>query len=149
MWGRDSEEPRVSLPTLERLADVVELLPRHRQLFVRYSHGPARDTHEQSRDYESGQVLPGLSVADLQPPPWWTRPAADWVARRVCSYGELAQADPNRYAWVLTGRVVDRGPDHEPLVADVRPVARIGPGALAEAADHYERHFAVGKDSTP
>lgn len=137
------------LPTLERLAEVVDLLPRHRELFVRYSHGPDRDAHETSRDYESGLQLPGLSVADLRPPSWWTRPATDWVARRVCSYQQLGEADPSRFPWVLTGRVVDRGPDHEPLVADVCPVARIGPSALAEAAAHYERHFEVGNDSTP
>ena len=146
-----SSKPTVdeNLVTLDRFADVVDLLSRHENLFVRYSRGPDADEHRNSRDYESGLRLPGLAVADLRPPSWWTRPATDWVARRVCSYADLAQADPSRYPWVLTGRVVDRGPDHEPLVADARPVARIGPSALAEAVEHYQRHFDVGADSTP
>jgi hypothetical protein len=35
---------------------------------------------------------------------------------------------------VLTGRVADRGPDNEPLVADVTPMARLTPSVLEEAA---------------
>jgi hypothetical protein len=135
--------------SLEHLDEVVGLLDHHERLFVRHSKGPDADAGRTSRDYESGLALPGLAVADLRPPDWWSRPAVDWVARRVCSYAELAEADPSRYPWVLTGRVVDRGPDHEPLVADVQPVARIGPKALTEAQEHYERHFDVGNDSTP
>src|SRR5215207_10677134 len=137
------------METLDRLADVVEQLDRHDPLFVRYSRGPQADGNESSRDYESGLDLPGLAVADLRPPSWWTRPATDWVARRVCSYARLGEADSRRYPWLLTGRIVGYGPDHEPLVADVKPIARISRRALAEAAAHYERHFDVGRDSTP
>lgn len=69
-------------------------------------------------------------------------------ARRVCSYARLGEADSSRYPWLLTGRIIDRGPDHEPLVADAEPIARISRRALAEAAAHYERNFDVGRDST-
>ncbi|WP_259608144.1 MULTISPECIES: DUF6098 family protein [Microbacterium] len=33
----------------------------------------------------------------------------------------------DRIAWVLTGRIVGRGPDCEPLLDDVRPVAQLAP----------------------
>jgi hypothetical protein len=67
--------------------------------------------------------MPGLSVTPLHPEPWWTRPLVDWVARRLCKYLELADRTWDRRPWVLTGNVVGYGPDHEPLVDNVRPLA--------------------------
>lgn len=105
---------------LDELADVVAREPA---VFVRYSCGPRRDALHASRDYEAGVDLPGLSVTPLTPEPWWTRPAVDWIARRVCKYMDQADGAPDRRPWVLTGEVVGNGPDHEPLVVDVEPIA--------------------------
>ena len=58
---------------------------------------------------------------------------------------ELDVAD--RYAWVLTGRQVGRGPDHEPLVRSVSPVGRLTRALIDEAATEYRRRFAAGRDS--
>jgi hypothetical protein len=98
----------LTVRTLEGLAGLLALgLDVH----LRYSAGPAADRDATSRDYESGLELPGLATVDLQPPDWWTRPAADWLARQICKYGHLAEQDPERHPWLLTGRVVGRGPE--------------------------------------
>lgn len=147
--GRDGRaaSPNGSLPVAEDLAAVVGLVRDVPDLYVRYSEGPARDAESpRSRDYEADVELPGLSVASIVPEEWWTRPAEDWVARRICSYDHLGEED-GRFAWLLTGSIVGRGPDHEPLVTDVRPVARIGEPAREEARARYEACFHVGQDS--
>jgi hypothetical protein len=114
---------------------------------VRYSEGPAHDQRSgPSRDYEADVALPGLSVTTIEPEPWWPRPAADWIARRVCKYAELGE-DAERYPWLLTARVVGQGPDHEPLVVEVIPLARISPTALGQALQRYHRRFNVGQSS--
>ncbi|MGA5820945.1 DUF6098 family protein [Kitasatospora sp. NPDC094028] len=92
--------------------------------------------------------LPGLSVTPPRPEPWWTRPPADRVARRVMKYADLAASCPERRPWLLTGRVVGAGPDHEPLIADPLPLAWLGPDVLHEAAHRYRERFAPGRDST-
>jgi hypothetical protein len=43
--------------------------------------------------------------------------------------------------------MVGYGPDHEPLVRDVEPVARISETALQQAKQCYEELFEVGRDS--
>jgi hypothetical protein len=122
--------------TLEDLADLVErLTDRHTDVFVRWSTGPNDDAEERSVDHASGLELPGLSVNTLTPPGWWTLPAEEWVARQVRAYAHLGDAEPDNYAWVLCGRVTDRGPDNEPLVVDVTPIARLAPALLGAAAD--------------
>jgi hypothetical protein len=40
--------------------------------------------------------------------------------------------------------VVARGPDNEPLLRDVEPVARLSAGLLDEAEQRYETQFAAG-----
>nr|WP_259444426.1 DUF6098 family protein [Rhodococcus sp. DMU2021] len=45
-----------------------------------------------------------------------------------------------RFAWLLHGTVADVGPDHEPLVVDVRPVARLSTDVLEQA----HRCLAIG-----
>lgn len=135
-----------TLPVLESLDDVLRAVRDHPGLFVRYSSGPDADRRDgPSRDYEAGLDLPGWSVTTLEPEPWWPGPVADWVARRLCKYDELGADD--RFPWLLTGRVVGRGPDHEPLVAEPVPVARVGRRALAEARRRYEDRFDVGRGS--
>lgn len=136
------------LPTVDDLAGVVDLVRRHgRDLYLRYSGGPRKDVESgPSSDYEAGVELPGLSVTDIAPEDWWPRPVEDWVARRICKYLELGEAD-ERYPWLLTGRLTGHGPDHEPVVDHVLPVARIGQAALDEAKRLYTERFDVGEDS--
>ncbi|MDV7351638.1 DUF6098 family protein [Rhodococcus oxybenzonivorans] len=62
-------------------------------------------------------------------------------------YAELSQQE-GRFAWLLKGRVVGRGPDHEPLLTDIRPLARLSHSVLDEAAHRYRERFDVGQDST-
>jgi Family of unknown function (DUF6098) len=136
---------RSELPIVESFDEVVDAVDRLEQVFVRHSAGPASDDGGRSFDYESGVELPGLSVAVLSPEPWWTRPTADWVARRLCKYDELLDAD--RFPWLLTGDIVGWGPDHEPLVRLREPLMRVGGEALAEARRVYSARFEVGNDS--
>lgn len=131
--------------TVVSLQGVAGLLALGLKLHLRYSAGPEADRAQSSRDYESGLVLPGLATLDLAVPAWWTRPAADWFARQICKYGHLAEHDEERYAWLLTGREVGRGPDNEPLIADAVPLGRLGERVLTEAAERYHARFEVGR----
>jgi hypothetical protein len=134
------------LRTVDDFDELVRLVEQLPDLFVRYSKGPSHDgPNGTSRDYESGVDMPGLSVTTIAPESWWPRDAADWVARRVCKYDELHEED--RFPWLLTGRVVGFGPDHEPLVMDIKPVARVGEAALARAREIYESRFDVARSS--
>jgi hypothetical protein len=122
--------------TLKELADLVDgLAGQGTDVFVRWSTGPEDDAGERSVDHASGLELPGLSVTTLTPPGWWSRPTEGWVARQVRAYAHLGDAGSDSYAWVLCGRPVDRGPDNEPLVVDVTPLARLAPAVLQTAAD--------------
>jgi hypothetical protein len=90
--------------------------------------------------------LPGLSVTTIGPEPWWTCPVEDWVARRLCQYAHLGEEE-TRFPWLLTGRRVGVGPDHEPVVEMLEPVARVGQTVLDHAEKHYQERFDVGRDS--
>lgn len=131
------------VPVLQHLGELDELLDVDLPLYVRFSLGPVADAAEQSVDGESGCVLPGLSVNRLAPEPWWTRPRREWVARQLCQYDHLA--DGRRRAWVLTGDDVGRGPDSEPLVAHVRPVALLDPPVLEQARELYRAAMRPGQ----
>ena len=129
------------------VAEVVDLVRTHGTLYLRYSEGPGHDSRSgSSRDYEADVVLPGLSVTVVSPEPWWPRPTEDWVARRLCKYAELGAAT-DRFPWLLTGRVVGNGPDHEPLVDRVQPIARVADDAVREAVQLYRGRFRVGESS--
>lgn len=129
------------IDSLEELAAIV-----HRgRFFVRYSEGPDSDAGAGSIDTESGIPLPGLSVNPLTPESWWTRPLEDWLARQVCQYRELSEKNPDRFAWVLTGREVGRGPDCEPLLVEVSPLARLSRTLLDEAEQVYRSRFHAGR----
>ncbi len=139
---------RDGAPVLTSLGDLVELIGQGRPLFVRYSKGPDDDARRESHDYESKLALPGLSVNPLDPEPWWTRPLDDWVARQLCQYAYLKdESDEERWPWVLTGRVVARGPDNEPVVEDPEPVAYLSNELVEEAKALYDERFDVGQDS--
>ena len=136
------------IPVVESLKHLCQLVSE--DAFVRYSKGPDDDRRSNSRDYESGLELPGLSVNPLQPEDWWTRPLEEYLARQICNYAHIQDhADDERRAWVLTGDVVSRGPDNEPLVArDFTPVAWLSDTVIDEAERLYEERFDVASDST-
>jgi hypothetical protein len=141
----DSASSRTGeLPELGHLAELESRVRMQHGLHVRYSEGVEHDLDEQSIDVESGLTLPGLSANPLDPQPWWTRPLADWLARQLCQYKHLRERNPDRIAWVLRGRVVARGPDDEPLLRDVEPVARLSAVLLDEAERRYETNFSAG-----
>jgi hypothetical protein len=140
----DLSEP----PPLDDLQQLVAFVQNHAGVLLRYSKGPRADANGgPSRDYEAGVDLPGLSATTVEPEPWWPRPPEEWIARRVCKYAELGEQE-GRYPWLLTGDVAGHGPDHEPLVVNVRPLARITDKALNQAKVLYRQRFDVGHDST-
>lgn len=141
MGGQQARPPAVG-----SLDDLAALAAGRSEPFVRFSEGPDADATEESRDHESGCRLPGLSVNPLRPEPWWDRPVVEWVARQLVQYAHLDQED--RYAWVLAGRVVGRGPDCEPLVVDVRPLASVPDDVVRAARDLYAAAFDAGDDGT-
>ncbi|WP_243742569.1 DUF6098 family protein, partial [Actinorugispora endophytica] len=146
--SHEPEPDGTDLPVIGGLAELAALVGRSGPLYLRHSRGPRYDCRETSRDYESGLALPGLSATVLDPEPWWTRPLDDWLARQVCKYVEITEAEDERAAWVLSGRVCARGPDHEPLLTDVEPVAWLADSAVQEARERYAERFDVGRDST-
>jgi hypothetical protein len=148
-WVRRSVSPKPAtdeLRTVDDFDELVRLVTGRPHLYVRYSKGPSHDGDGPSRDYEAGVEMPGLSVTPIAPEPWWSRPPEDWVARRLCKYEELGEMQ-GRFPWLLHGHVAGYGPDHEPLVVDVEPVARVGPQALQRARELYQQRFNVAQDS--
>jgi hypothetical protein len=136
-----------SLPVIDDFSELVAVVAQKPGMYLRYSAGPAADAENgPSRDHEAEVTLPGWSVTTISPEPWWPRPVADWVARRICQYAHLSE-EPERFPWLLNGRIVGRGPDHEPLVVDIHPETRIGDTALRAAVQIYHQRFDVGDDS--
>ena len=146
--GAASPHP-TGLEGLRRLAaldEVVRAVERtHAPLYVRVSDGPAVDRCTVSCDHESGCVLPGLSVNPLDPEPWWDRPVEHWVARQLSRSTSLAVE--GRHAWLLTGEVSGRGPDCEPLLVAVHPVAVLDDAVLGEAEARYGQVFETDRES--
>lgn len=135
------------LPVIDSLHELCDLAADG--AFVRFSKGPDDDLGATSRDYESGLDLPGLSVNPLQPQRWWTRSLEEFLARQICNYAHIKdEADDERRAWVLTGEVVARGPDNEPLVASFRPIAWLSDEVVDESQRLYRERFDVAQDST-
>ena len=132
--GRVSAAP--DMPTLGSLDELAELAVQRPALFVRWSRGPAADTGENSADDLTGTRLPGLSASPLAVEPWWEdRPLRLWLARRLHDYRHLERdKGPGVHAWVLEGEETGRGPDNEPLVRCVRPVAWLSGAVIDEAA---------------
>ncbi|TPW77485.1 DUF6098 family protein [Schumannella soli] len=132
----------MDLPLVATLADLVELVSVVPGLHLRFSAGPAADASGTSRDGESGLELPGLSANPLDAEAWWARPTEDWLARQIQQYAHLGRGDA--FAWVLRGSIVGRGPDCEPLLLDVEPIARLSERVLDEAAELYRARFDAG-----
>jgi hypothetical protein len=141
MNGNDEQRVR-ELDSVDGLVELVEQAPE--PLFVRFSSGLDRDG---SVDHESGLPLPGVSVNPLRPPAWWKGPPlADWVTRQVCAYQHLMERDDDRRCWIVTGTVVGRGPDNEPLLADVQALAVLSE-ALVEACGREPRSSPRDEDA--
>jgi hypothetical protein len=130
----DPAGPAPDVPLLATIDDVVELVRSDdRDLYVRFGD-PGDDLRSHSVDHESGLTMPGLSVNPVSPPSWWQgRSLAAWVVRQICSYAHLQEHDPQRACVLLTGRIVDRGPDNEPLLNDASLVAILAPEVVEEA----------------
>ena len=133
------ERNRVSLPTIRTLDQLAELVESDDQdLYVRWSMGPDTDldddAHATSRDALTGIELPGVSANSLRVEPWWgDRPLRLWIARRLYDYRHLRDLrGPGVRAWILRGHECSRGPDNEPLVQDITPVAWVDDAALEE-----------------
>ncbi len=137
--GKRMSRPPGDLAEVRTLAALVKRVAGHPGLFVRWSSGPDGDKAERSTDYATGLELPGLAVNPLTPPSWWTLPVEMWVARQIRAYAHLSEDRPDQYAWILAGRIAERGPDNEPLVVDVKPIARLHASVLREAADREPR----------
>jgi hypothetical protein len=126
---------------LYRLAELEDTLAEAPGLFVRYSHGLAADLEFGSVDEESGLQLPGLAARPLDPEPWWMRPTRDWLARQVLPVERHGESREGVFPWILRGRVTGRGPDGEPLLADIELVARLADCLIDEAAAVYRERF--------
>ncbi|CAL9614652.1 DUF6098 family protein [Streptomyces sp. enrichment culture] len=130
------------LPVVRSLDGLVRLVERDRRLYVRWSRGPAADLRAASSvDDLTGVAMPGLSANPLDVEGWWRdRPVRLWVARRLYDYAHLPHdKGPGVRCWILTGREVGRGPDNEPLVADIRPLCRIADRVIEEARREVAR----------
>lgn len=138
----------VALRRVRRLSELTAVVHACPGLYVRYSDGPEDDARRTSIDTESGLELPGLSVNPLDAERWWTRPLEDWLARQLSQYRHLADEDPRRIAWILRGKLCGRGPDCEPLLRDVVPVAILDESLLDEARDRYHHRFDAGRGPT-
>jgi hypothetical protein len=111
---------------------------------VRYSHGYAADLEDGVRDPESGLELPGLPAMLLDPEQWWSRPAGEWIARRLSRYIHSARVGADGFAWVLRGRVVGRSANDEPLLTDIELVGRLADCLLDEAVRIDRERLASG-----
>jgi len=123
------------LPTLHTLDELADLLDGRSDLYVRWSRGPEVDVRTTSKDDLTGVPLPGLSANPLAVEDWWDgRSLQLWVARRLYDYRHLREIrGPGVRPWVLSGHEVARGPDNEPLVKCLQPIAWLNEQVVAEA----------------
>ncbi|POX58908.1 hypothetical protein C3492_34920 [Streptomyces sp. Ru62] len=130
------------LPVMSTLAEVARLVERHQGLYVRWSKGPGTDLDDvSSTDELTGVPMPGLSANPLDVESWWEDRSVElWVARRLYDYAHLPHdKGPGVRPWVLRGRETGRGPDNEPLVADVEPLCWIADEVIDAARDEVAR----------
>jgi hypothetical protein len=73
----------------------------------------------------------------------WATPGL--LARQLCQYKQLQDKKPERFAWVLRGECAGPGPDCEPLMTYVVPVARVSQALLDEAERVYHQRFDAGR----
>jgi len=125
------------MPTIASLDGLVHLTStERRELFVRWSRGPAVDLRgrQSSRDALTGVRMPGLSANPLRVESWWTESPRLWLARRLYDYRHLPDLrGPRVRPWELAGEEIERGPDNEPLVRCLAPLAWIARRVIDEA----------------
>ena len=125
------------LPVLGSLAEVTSLQRYHDTLFLRVSPSPDADRVRGLRDGESGFLLPGLPAWSLRPEEWWPAGPRLWAARQLVRHGYLLSGGNGNHMWLLTGDVVGRSADGEPLVAGWTPLAQVAAEVLAGAESEY------------
>lgn len=120
-----------TVTTLDELTGLAQKRPPVRPLVTRSGRGCRR--HQFRRP--NGTRLPGLSASSLAVEPWWgDRLLWLWIARRLHDYSYLEHdKEPGVRLWVLEAEELGRGPDNEPLVGSVQPVAWIADEIIAEA----------------
>ncbi|WP_324649998.1 DUF6098 family protein [Georgenia sp. H159] len=123
------------LPVLHTIGQVVELCGTRTDLYVRFSYTPDDRDVAARRERESGNLLPGVPAWPLCPESWWGAGARVWIARQLARRAHLAHAGAE--PWLVAGEVRGRGPDCEPLIAQINPLARINQRVLAEAEEDY------------
>jgi hypothetical protein len=141
-----------AMPTvrdLDELTALVEESPTQDQLYVRWSRGPDFDltpADKASRDSLTGVRLPGLSANSLAVEKWWgDRSRRLWIGRRLYDYCHLRDLrGPGVRPWLLLGDMCGRGPDNEPLVRVLRPLAWISDLALKQAQEVVEAQQSTG-----
>lgn len=84
---------------------------------------------------KSGNLLPGVPAWPMSPEPWWAAGARVWIARQLARHAHRAHAGAE--PWLVAGEVRGRGPDCEPLIAQLTPLARIDQAVLTEADEAY------------
>ena len=127
---------------MDGLSELVALLQTESPLYVRWSRGPGPDLRgPASVDDLTGTLMPGLSVNPLDREPWGEELSPTlWVARRLYDYSHLREDRHGAIRpWVLRGTVTGRGPDNEPLLGDVEPIAWIGQRVIEEAFEEVAR----------
>lgn len=142
----------MALPVIDSL-DALCALVRERPVCVRFSDGPDADARRgwRSWNHQTGAAERGLSVNNLRSR-YGTVAHGDcgFVAQQLREYAALSLGGTG---YLLTGEECGRGSDNEPLLADCRPLAIVGPNLLAEAqtvdadgrvcrhpADRHERY---------
>lgn len=123
------------LPVLHSLSSVVERCADREDVYLRFGHDPEDLDAAARRERESGNLLPGVPAWPLCPEPWWGAGARTWVARQLARRSHLAHAGAE--PWLVAGEVRGRGPDCEPLIGSLAPVALINRAVLAEAEEAY------------
>jgi hypothetical protein len=118
---------------LTTLDDLTDLIKRQKDLYVRWSRGPAADADRVSTDELTGIRMPGLSASPLSVEPWWEGPPELWAARRLYDYLHLRERRRHARPWVLRGEEVGRGPDNEPLVRCLEAVAWVDQAVVDQA----------------
>lgn len=131
--------------TVYSLRQLDELTSLGMTPYLRYSPGPEADAAHPSTDHESGLLMPGIAVNPLASPGWWSLPQEDWLARRICQY--LREEREGARPWLLSGRQVDFGPDNEPLLVDVEPVAWVDRALVDEAYERYHTRLDAGVET--
>jgi len=131
------EVPRegYELPVLETLSEVIEASGGREDVYLRFSYSPDDGDAAARRERESGYLLPGVPAWPMNPEPWWGAGSRVWVARQLARRAHLSHAGAE--PWLVSGEIRGRGPDCEPLIAHVSPIALVHRRVLAEAEESH------------